>query len=60
VRSGGYFALLLLVIGAKPEMCTKSMMHNIPRIYEQFLENLLEINPDSREGVLKCLQTGKH
>jgi integrase len=41
-------------------MYTHSMMHNIPQLYEQFPENLLEINPDSREGVLKCLQTGKH
>ena len=45
-----YF-VLLLITGAKPEMYTHSMMRNIPGLYEQFPENLLEINPEMAAGL---------
>ena len=38
---------LILTTGTKLEMYTHSMMRNIPELYEQFPENLLEINPDT-------------
>nr|QNO54884.1 formate dehydrogenase subunit alpha [Methanosarcinales archaeon ANME-1 ERB7] len=38
---------LILITGVKLEMYTHSMMRNIPGLYEQFPENLLEINPDT-------------
>ncbi|MEA2074567.1 MAG: molybdopterin-dependent oxidoreductase [Euryarchaeota archaeon] len=38
---------LILITGVKLEMYTHSMMRNIPELYEQFPENLLEINPET-------------
>jgi len=38
---------LILITGSKLEMYTHSMMRNIPELYEQFPENLLEINPET-------------
>ncbi|MCW3135050.1 MAG: molybdopterin-dependent oxidoreductase [Methanophagales archaeon] len=38
---------LILTTGTKLEMYTHSMMRNIPELYEQFPENLLEINPET-------------
>jgi hypothetical protein len=49
---GGYFVLLLLITVAKLEMYTHSMMRNIPQLYEQFPENLLEINPETVTGLM--------
>lgn len=37
---------LILTTGSKLETYTHSMMRNIPELYEQFPENLLEINPE--------------
>ena len=42
---------LVLVTGVKLEMYTHSMMRNIPGLYEQFPENLLEINPETAAGL---------
>lgn len=42
---------LILITGAKLEMYTHSMMRNIPKLYEQFPENLLEINPKAAAGL---------
>ena len=38
---------LILTTGTKLEMYTHSMMRDIPELYEQFPENLLEINPET-------------
>jgi len=43
--------LLLLITGAKLEMCTHPTMCNIPGLYEPFLENLLEINLKTAAGL---------
>jgi len=42
---------LVLITGVKLEMYTHSMMRNIPGLYEQFPENLLEINPETAAGL---------
>ncbi|MEA1895837.1 MAG: molybdopterin-dependent oxidoreductase [Euryarchaeota archaeon] len=42
---------LVLMTGVKLEMYTHSMMRNIPGLYEQFPENLLEINPETAAGL---------